>query len=139
MIAAGRGGVLFTSSIAATAPGPYHATYAASKAFLLSFAEALRYELRDSGVTVTALMPGPTDTEFFDRAGMQGTKLREQTAKDDPAEVARDGYQALLAGKDHVVAGSAKNKAQAAAGRIMPETTKAATQARETEPGGGQR
>jgi short-subunit dehydrogenase len=138
MIAAGRGGVLFTSSIAATAPGPYHATYAASKAFLLSFAEALRYELRDSGVTVTALMPGPTDTEFFDRAGMQGTKLREQTAKDDPAEVARDGYQALMAGKDHVVAGSVKNKAQAAAGRIMPETAKAATQARETEPGSGQ-
>jgi short-subunit dehydrogenase len=138
MIASGRGGVLFTSSIAATAPGPYHATYAASKAFLLSFAEALRYELRDSGVTVTALMPGPTDTEFFDRAGMQGTKLREQTAKDDPAEVARDGYQALMAGKDHVVAGSVKNKAQAAAGRIMPETAKAATQARETEPGSGQ-
>jgi short-subunit dehydrogenase len=138
MIAAGRGGVLFTSSIAATAPGPYHATYAASKAFLLSFAEALRYELRDSGVTVTALMPGPTDTEFFDRAGMQGTRLREQTAKDDPAEVAREGYEALLAGKDHVVAGSAKNKAQVAAGRLLPETAKAATQARLTEPGSGQ-
>jgi short-subunit dehydrogenase len=137
MIATGRGGVLFTSSIAATAPGPYHATYAASKAFLLSFAEALRYELRDTGVTVTALMPGPTDTEFFDRAGMQGTKLREQTAKDDPAEVAREGFEALMAGKDHVIAGSAKNKAQAAAGRVLPETKKAAVQARETEPGSG--
>jgi short-subunit dehydrogenase len=137
MIAAGRGGVLFTSSIAATAPGPYHATYAASKAFLLSFAEALRYELRDTGVTVTALMPGPTDTEFFDRAGMQGTKLREETAKDDPAEVAKTGYEALMAGRDHVVAGSVKNKAQAAAGRIMPETAKAGMQARETEPGSG--
>lgn len=138
MVAAGRGGVLFTSSIAATAPGPYHATYAASKAFLLSFSEALRYELRDTGVTVTALMPGPTDTEFFDRAGMQGTKLREQTAKDDPAEVAREGYEALMAGKDHVIAGSAKNKAQAAAGRILPETAKAKVQASETEPGSGQ-
>ena len=137
MIAAGHGAVLFTSSIAATAPGPYHATYAASKAFLLSFAEALRYELRDTGVTVTALMPGPTDTEFFDRAGMQGTKLREQTAKDDPAEVAREGFEALMAGKDHVIAGSAKNKAQAAAGRVLPETKKAAVQARETEPGSG--
>jgi short-subunit dehydrogenase len=125
-MAAGRGGVLFTSSIAATAPGPYHATYAASKAFLLSFAEALRYEL-----------PGPTDTEFFDRAGMQGTKLREETATDDPAEVAREGFEALMAGKDHVVAGSMKNKAQVAAGRIMPETAKAATQARQTEPGSG--
>ena len=77
-------------------------------------------------MTVTALMPGPTDTEFFDRAGMQGTKLREQTAKDDPAEVAREGFEALMAGKDHVIAGSAKNKVQAAAGRVMPETKKAA-------------
>jgi len=137
MVADGSGGVLFTSSIAATAPGPYHATYAASKAFLLSFAEALRYELRDSGVTVTALMPGPTDTEFFDRAGMQGTKVTE-AAKDDPAQVAREGYEALLAGKDHVVAGAMKNKAQAAAGRLMSETAKAAMQARQTEPHSGQ-
>jgi short-subunit dehydrogenase len=112
MVAAGHGGLLFTSSVAATAPGPYHATYAASKAFLLSFAEALRYELRDTGVTVTALLPGPTDTEFFDRAGMEGTRLREKTAKDDPAEVAREGFEALLAGHDHVVAGSVKNKAR---------------------------
>jgi short-subunit dehydrogenase len=138
MIEAGRGGVLFTSSIAATAPGPYHATYAASKAFLLSFSEALRHELRDTGVTTTALMPGPTDTEFFDRAGMQGTKLREQTAKDDPAEVAREGFEALMAGKDHVIAGSVKNKAQAAAGRVLPETAKAKVQAQQTEPGSGQ-
>ena len=138
MIAAGRGGVLFTSSIAATAPGPYHATYAASKAFLLSFAEALRHELRDTGVTVTALLPGPTDTEFFDRAGMQGTKLREQTAKDDPAEVAREGFDALMAGKDRVIAGSMKNKVQAAAGRVLPETAKAKVQAQQTEPGSGQ-
>jgi short-subunit dehydrogenase len=138
MVAAGHGGLLFTSSVAATAPGPYHATYAASKAFLLSFAEALRYELRDTGVTVTALLPGPTDTEFFDRAGMQGTKLREQTAKDDPAEVAREGFEALLAGKDHVVAGSVKNKVQVAAARLMPETARAATQARQTEPGSGE-
>ena len=138
MVAAGRGGVLFTSSIAAVGPGPYHATYAASKAFLLSFAEALRYELRDTGVTVTALMPGPTDTEFFDRAGMQGTRLREKISKDDPAEVAREGFEALMAGKDHVVAGSMKNKAQAASGRVMPEAAKAAMQARQTEPGGGQ-
>ena len=88
-------------------------------------------------MTVTALMPGPTDTEFFDRAGMQGTKLREQTAKDDPAEVAREGFEALLAGKDKVIAGSAKNKAQAAAGRVLPETAKARVQAKQTEPGSG--
>jgi uncharacterized protein len=87
MIAQGAGGLLFTSSIAASAPGPHHATYAASKAFLLSFAEAVRCELRDTGVTITALMPGPTDTEFFGRASM------EQTSKDDrsrwPGRVSR--------------------------------------------------
>ena len=69
MVSRGEGRVLITSSIAATMPGPYYATYAASKAYLLSFAEAIRYELKDSGVTVTALLPGPTDTEIFDRGG----------------------------------------------------------------------
>ena len=138
MIARGAGRLLFTSSIAASAPGPYHATYAASKAFLLSFAEAIRYELRDTGVTVTALMPGPTDTEFFERAGMHGTKLMDQTPKDDPAEVAREGFEALMAGKDHVVVGSLKNKTQVAAGRVMPETAKAKMQAGETKPGSGE-
>jgi short-subunit dehydrogenase len=136
MITRNSGGILFTSSIAATAPGPYHATYAASKAFLLSFAEALRYELRDTGVTVTALMPGPTDTEFFDRAEMQDTRLYE-AKKDDPAKVARQGVEALLAGKDHVVAGSMKNKVQAASGKFMPEQAKARMQATQTRPRDG--
>ncbi len=70
--------------------------------------------------------------------GVQGTKLREQTAKDDPAVVARAGFDALMAGKDHVVAGSLKNKVQAAAGRVLPETAKAKVQAQQTEPGSGQ-
>jgi short-subunit dehydrogenase len=135
MIERGAGRVLFTSSIAATSPGPYHATYAASKAFLLSFAEAIRYELRDSGVTVTALMPGPTETDFFARAGMENTKLGALENKDDPADVARQGFEALIAGKDHVVAGSLKNKAQTAAAKVLPETTRAKAQARMTEPG----
>src|SRR6195952_3725964 len=75
MVAQGSGGVLFTASVASTMPGPYYATYAASKAFVLSFAEAIRYELKDSGVTITALMPGPTDTEFFDRGNMGDTPI----------------------------------------------------------------
>ena len=137
MVAAGRGHVLITSSIAATAPGPYHATYAASKAFGLSFAEALRYELADSGVGVTALMPGPTDTEFFDRAQMQDTRIGTMDSKDDPREVARDGLDALFAGKDKVVAGSRRNKVQAGSGRVLPDQAKAAAQARLTEPGSG--
>lgn len=135
MTARGTGGILFTSSIAATAPGPYHATYAASKAFLLSFAEALRYELRDTGVTVTALMPGPTETGFFHRAGMEDTPIGRMD-KDDPAEVAKQGFDALLAGRDHVVAGSMRNRVQAVAGRFLPETTKARMQARLLEPQG---
>jgi short-subunit dehydrogenase len=135
MIEQRMGRILFTSSIAATAPGAYLATYAASKAFLYSFAEAIRHELTETGVTVTALMPGPTDTDFFDRAGMEHTKLGAMENKDDPAEVARQGFEALMAGKDHVVAGTLKNKAQAMASRFLPETTKAKTQAGMTEPG----
>ena len=110
MLARGAGRLLFTASVAATMPGPYYATYAASKAFVQSFAEAIRYEVKDSGVTVTALMPGPTDTAFFAHAGMAETRVGEGN-KDDPAEVARDGFEALMAGKDHVVAGSVKNAA----------------------------
>jgi short-subunit dehydrogenase len=133
MVAAGQGRILFTSSIAATMPGPYYATYAASKSFLLSFAEALRHEVKDSGVTVTALMPGPTDTNFFDRAGMEGTTA-DQSSKDDPAEVAKDGFEALMAGKDHVVPGSLKNRVQAAATKLMSQPVAAAAHAKQTQP-----
>lgn len=136
MAARGEGGVLFTSSIAAEMPAPYLATYAASKAFLLSFAEGLRVELKDSGVTVTALMPGPTDTNFFARAGMEDTKLG-QMKKDDPRKVARDGFKALMAGKDHIVAGSLKNKAQVAAAQAMADKAIAAVQGTLTKPGSG--
>jgi short-subunit dehydrogenase len=129
-----RGRVLFTSSIAAMGPGPFYATYAASKAFMLSFAEAIREELKDTGVTVTALMPGATDTKFFERAGMEDTKVGAGK-KDDPAEVARQGFEALMAGKDHVIAGSFVNKIRGAASKLMPETLKAAAQRRSTEPG----
>jgi short-subunit dehydrogenase len=136
MVERGQGRVLVTSSIAATQPGPFEATYAASKAFLLSFAEAIRNELKDTGVTVTALMPGPTDTDFFERAGMEDTKLG-QSKKDDPADVARDGVEALLAGKDRVVAGSVRNKVQTAAARVMPERAKAAAHRSMSEPDSG--
>jgi uncharacterized protein len=137
MVERGAGRVLITSSVAATMPGPYYATYAASKAFLQSFAQAIRHELKDTGVTVTALQPGPTDTEFFDRAGMQDTKVAGAD-KDEPADVARQGFEAMMAGKDHVVAGSPKNKAQAAASRVLPETTRAAMHAAQTRPREGE-
>ncbi|GGN02556.1 oxidoreductase [Lentzea pudingi] len=134
MVERKQGRVLFTSSIAATAPGPFHSVYAASKAFLASFGQGLREELRDTGVSVTTLMPGPTDTEFFDRAGMQDTKVATGE-KDDPAQVARQGFEALMNGDDHVVAGSLKNKVQAIAGRVAPDTVKAKMMRTMTEPG----
>jgi len=136
MVARGDGGLLFTSSIAATMPEPFQSTYAASKAFLLSFAEALRVELEDDGVVVTALMPGPTETNFFERAGIEDTRLG-QMDKDDPVDVARDGVDALLAGKDKVVAGSMKNRAQAVTARVVPDSLKAKVHGKLTEPGSG--
>ncbi|HEV7933690.1 MAG TPA: SDR family NAD(P)-dependent oxidoreductase [Actinomadura sp.] len=136
MVPRGAGRILFTSSVAATMPGPYMAAYAASKAFLYSFAEAIRHELRDTGVTITALLPGPTATEFFERADMQDTKIASME-KDDPADVARQGFEALMAGKDHIVAGSLKNKAQAVAAKTLPEPAKAKMHGRLAEPGSG--
>lgn len=134
MVAAGRGRILITSSIAAVAPGPYHATYAASKAFVHSFAEAIREELKDTGVSVTSLMPGPTDTEFFARAGMLDTPLGSSDKKDDPRDVARDGYAALMAGKSSVVAGSVKNRIQAELGTHLPDALATPIMARMTKP-----
>ena len=130
----GAGRILFTSSIAATQPGPFEASYAASKAFLLSFAEALRNELKDQGITVTALMPGPTDTRFFERAGLQDTRLGAGR-KDSAAQVAEEGYAALMRGKDHSVVGSMKNKVMAGAAKVTPETVKARLHRTMSEPG----
>jgi uncharacterized protein len=134
MAARRAGRILFTSSIAATQPGPFQATYNASKAFLLSFSEALREELKDQGVSVTALMPGPTDTRFFTRANLTDTKLGQST-KDDPALVAEQGFAALMSGKDHVVAGSVKNKVMAGMAKLTPEALKARMHRTVSEPG----
>ena len=130
----GEGKILFTSSIAADMPAPFEAVYGASKAFLLSFSEALRNELKDTNITVTALQPGPTDTNFFDRAGMQDTKVGADK-KDDPADVARDGFEALMAGKDKVVAGSFKNVVQSKMARVTPATMTAELHRKLSEPG----
>ena len=132
MVQRGQGRVLITSSIAALMPGPWYATYAASKAFLQSFAEAIRYELKDTGVTVTALLPGPTDTDFFDRANLDGS-VADEGPKDDPAEVARDGIEAMLDGKDQVVAGSWRNKVQAMLSKGGSDSLKAAMHAQQTK------
>jgi short-subunit dehydrogenase len=133
MVKRGEGRILFTSSIASQMPGPFYTTYAASKSFIQSFSLGLREELQDTGVTVTALMPGPTATEFFDRAGMDGTKIAEGL-KDDPADVARAGVEAMMAGDAHVVTGSWRNKVQSAAAGVLPDAMAAKVHRTMTEP-----
>jgi uncharacterized protein len=134
MAARGEGRVLFTSSIASTMPGTYQAVYNASKSFVQSLAFALREELADTGVTVTSLMPGPTDTEFFERADMLDTKVGSGD-KDDPADVARDGFEALMNGDERVVSASLKTKVQGRASRILPDAVKARLHGDMAEPG----
>lgn len=136
MVARDAGQVLFTSSVASMMPGTYQAVYNASKSFVQSFAEALRNELKDTGVTITALMPGPTDTNFFHRAEMEDTKVGA-SAKDDPALVAKQGFEALMKGKEKVVAGSVKTKVQGAVSKVMPDSAKAQMHRGMAEPGSG--
>lgn len=135
MVQRGHGRVLFTSSVASTTPGTFHAVYNATKSFVQSFAEAIREELKDTGVSVTSLMPGPTETEFFERAGLEDTRMGAMEGKDSAAEVAAQGFQALMAGDEQVVAGSFMNKVQARVGRFVPDSLKAKAHARMTEPG----
>ncbi|MFF2193019.1 SDR family NAD(P)-dependent oxidoreductase [Streptomyces sp. NPDC058157] len=137
MAAAGAGRMLITSSIASTMPGSFHAVYNASKSFLQSFSQALQNELKDTPLTVTALMPGPTDTDFFRRADMEDTKVGSGE-KDDPAQVAEQGLDALFAGKDKVVAGSLKTRAQGMADKILPDSLTAEGHRRMAEPGSGE-
>jgi short-subunit dehydrogenase len=121
----GAGRILFTSSVASTMPGPFQAVYNASKAFVQSFAEALENELKDSAVTVTSLMPGPTETNFFHRARMDHTRMGRSN-KDDASDVARQGYAALMKGDRRVVAASRASKAIAALASVTPNALKAA-------------
>lgn len=127
MAARKEGRILFTSSIAGEMVAPREAVYAATKAFVLSFAHSLRYELEDCGVTVTTLQPGPTDTDFFHRAGMDDTKVgSEGKHESKPEDVARQGIDALMEGKDHVYSASLKTKAEGMLANLIPGRAKAA-------------
>lgn len=127
MVARGEGKILNLGSVAGKLPGPWQAVYHATKAFVLSFTTAIREELNDSGVTLTALMPGVTDTDFFNKAGMNESKaVQDKEAMADPADVAKDGYEALMAGDDRVIAGF-KNKVQVNAANLMPDSSVAHT------------
>jgi short-subunit dehydrogenase len=138
MVEQGFGRILFTGSVVSKIPAPFSAVYGASKAFVYSFAQALRNELKDTGVTITALMPGATETNFFHRAGEDDTKVGA-SEKDDPADVAKDGFEALMAGKDHIVAGSFKNKVQVTASNVIPDTLNAEQHRKQAEPGSANR
>ena len=135
MLARGQGRILVTGSIAGFQPGAFHAVYNGSKAFVDSFAEALRNELKDTGITVSLLMPGPTDTEFFERADLTDTYMGQDLKKDDPAMVARVGFDAMLKGEADVVAGF-RNKLQVIASKVMPAQAVAQVHRKLAEPGG---
>jgi short-subunit dehydrogenase len=129
----GRGRILITGSIAGFMPGSFQAVYNGTKAFIDSFSFALRNELKDTEITVTCLMPGVTETEFFERAGLLDTKVGQQE-KDDPAKVARDGFDAMMAGESDVVSGW-QNKLQTTIANVTPNEMLAEQHRKMAEPG----
>jgi short-subunit dehydrogenase len=133
--ASGRGRILITGSVAGFMPGSFQAVYSGTKAFINSFSFALRNELQDTGVTVTCLMPGATETEFFARADMLDTKVGQEE-KDDPAEVAKTGFEAMMQGEGDVVTGW-KNKLQTTIANVTPAETLAERHRTIAEPGSG--
>ena len=120
MAAAGRGRVLITASIADAFPGPHQAAYNASKAFARSFGIGLRHELREHGVSVTVLEPGPTDTPIFAKGDQETTLLAAALPKDSPTDVAQQAFEALMAGRETVVAASITAKATHLVSRVLP-------------------
>lgn len=137
MRARGKGRILITGSIAGFMPGTFQAVYNGTKAFMDSFSFALRAELKDSGVTVTCLMPGATDTEFFERADMEDTKVGAGK-KDDPADVAKVGFEAMMKGEGDVVSGW-KNKVMSAMATVTPSGVLAEQHRKMAEPGGAKK
>jgi short-subunit dehydrogenase len=134
MVERGDGKILNTSSIASKSPGPWQSVYHATKAFVQSFTEAIHVEVKDKGVVVTALLPGATDTDFFNKANMQDSKIVQDKDKlADPADVAKDGYEALMAGKDMVISGL-KNKIDVVMSTILPDEKAAENTGKKQEP-----
>jgi short-subunit dehydrogenase len=136
MVARGEGKILIIGSIAGHLAGSFQAVYNGTKAFIDSFSAALAEELKDTGVTVTCLKPGATETEFFERADMEDTKVG-QAKKDDAADVAETGWEAMKDGKESVVYGL-KNKLQVLASGVLPESATAVLHRKQAEPGSGE-
>jgi short-subunit dehydrogenase len=133
MMTIGRGRILNVSSIASKMPGPWHSVYHGTKAFVQSFTEAIRSEVKDTGITITALLPGATATDFFNKADMNESKIVQEGKLDDAAKVAEDGYNALMSGDDKVVSGL-KNKVQVAMSNITPDSKAADKMKKQQEP-----
>lgn len=133
MRARGKGKILIVGSIAGFVPGTYQAVYNATKAFLDSFSFALRAEIAEHDVTVTCLMPGATETDFFERADMLDTKVG-QSKKDSPADVATTGFKAMMNGEGDVVSGW-QNKLQSAIANVTPASMLAEQHRRSAAPG----
>jgi short-subunit dehydrogenase len=133
MRSANKGKILLTGSIAGFLPGSFQAVYNGTKAFVNSFAFALRNELRDTNISVTCLMPGATDTRFFERADMLDTKVAKDE-KDDPVDVARTGWDAMMRGDGDIVSGL-KNKIQSTIANITPAGMLAEKHRKTAEPG----
>jgi short-subunit dehydrogenase len=139
MVARDAGKVLVTGSIAGFIPGSFQAVYNGTKAFVDNFTDALRNEIKESkGVTITTLMPGPTETDFFHRAGMDDTSVGASDSKSDPADVAKDGWDAVMAGKASIVSGW-KNKLQQATANVTPASVLAEQHRKMAEPGSDSR
>jgi len=135
MVKRGSGKILNVTSIAGKIPGPWQAVYHGTKAFAHSFTEAIREEVRDTGVTITSLLPGATDTDFFNKADMLGAKNVVEGKLADPAKVAEDGYKALMSGDDMIISGF-QNKVQIAMSNITPDSLVAKQVGKQQEPAG---
>lgn len=132
MVARNDGKILQLGSIVSEIPAPLQAVYGATKQYILSFTEALINEVKDTNVTLTALQPGATDTDFFNKAGAQDSKIVQEHKLADPRDVARDGYEALMKGDDKVVSGL-KNKVLSVLSNVIPDTVLAENMRKQTE------
>ena len=134
MISRNSGKILNLASIASKVPGPWQSVYHGTKAFVLSFSEAIREEVKDYDITITALMPGATDTDFFNKAEMNDSKaVQDKDSLSDAADVAKDGFDALMAGKDKIISGF-KNKVQVGMSNLLPDSKVAHTMYEQQKP-----
>lgn len=133
MVARNEGKILMVSSIGGEMPGPLQSVYHATKAFTSQFSEAIQDEIQETNVTLTKLLPGVTDTDFFRKAQQEDAKMVKEGSKADPADVAKDGYEALMKGEKEIISGW-KNKAMVTAARMMPDEMVASTMHNQMKP-----